>query len=241
MGQQIASTFGPNGPSRIAGTTVYLSEEEMVIPGLPWYQPIIPFTPQITDGAALAAQLALSGGVASEDWKEYATEKDITFYQGDDVMISIVVHDDELTNQDMSAWEWHAQVRAYHNYKATLIHEFSCTAEFVPADTEKPDSFDHTVVTLYLPRHSNSIYGEYEWEMYSVAPWDFSAYTKPDGWPDDEVWPPTTALKTWVYGDCTILPRASTTDELPHPVDDSGGGIIVIGQGWVVGPNGRVP
>ena len=242
-GQQVAHVFGPNMPARIAGTTQVVLEPGEVAPSLPWYQPLVPFyPPNITsgDGSSTAATLAASGVV--QTWERQPTRLDISFRQGDDVLIPLYLQDPENPDLDMSGWEWHAQIRTLPYYTRTLVNEFVTDTDFLPAG-EYHETLSTTLVKLFLPRELNDHRGQFVWEAYSIGPYDFAEFPEPADWPvDAEPWPPATALRTWLYGLCTIQQRTTDTDVLP---EDPATTLPPDGSGWYdeffVGPNGRVP
>jgi hypothetical protein len=246
-GQQVAHVFGPNMPTRIAGTAQLLLEPGEVAPSLPWYQPLIPFyPPNITSGDASSSGTSTSG---SDDWWQVPGKLDIFCYQGDDVQVPLFFSDPSDWEIDMSTaagWEWKAQVRVLHRHWSTLVCEFVTAAEYIPPVPEDEQPQGVTQVTLFLPRAFNLASGEYHWDVQSVGPFTGPAYPvePPAGWPEGEDWPPTTALKTWLYGLFTVVPRVTATEFLPSGVYVGGGGAVsapVTTGGFVVGPNGRVP
>lgn len=142
-------------------------------------------------------------------WTQYPSECGLTFYEGDDVLVTLFFQDPDDPALDMSTWEWHAQVRAAHSYGATLVAVFSVNAVYESASST-------TRVEMFLPRADNTDHGTFAWEVYSVAPVDFSRFPKPaDVLPED--WPPPSALRTWLWGTAEIQARSSTTDVLGAP------------------------
>ena len=82
--------------------------------------------------------------------------------------------------------------------------------------------------------------GKGSWELHSISPYEGPLYDDPP--PDgvsDEMWPPTTQLKTWMYGNVTVVPRTNDTDVLPPQTPWT-----VTTPEFIIssyGPNGRVP
>lgn len=238
MTMQPAFRFGQDAPARIQSTTSMLLEATSMLPELVPVPVLIPFYPT----GVVTGDQAAAGGVPSGEltWESQPDRLDISFRQGDDVVIPIPIEDPV----DMSDWEWVAQIRVLPYYTRTLVNEFTTEAEFFPADPDAdPPVEASTMVRLFLPRELNDFRGCYAWEMYSIGPADFAGYPEPVDWPvDAEPWPPTTTLKTWYYGLCTIRARTTDTDVLPD-VDTDVIPILPEGWngGWFVGPNGRVP
>jgi hypothetical protein len=226
---------GWDGPSRISTSTVFLQEATETLPAEPTYLPL-PFTPTSSSGSS---STSADGRTV---WTRYPFQCDLSFYQGDDVVVTLQLQDPNNPDVDMSdtnTWQWFAQIRARHSYTSTLINDFSVDSYFVPA---APPNAAMTVVQLFLPRELNTHRGIFDWELYSISNFDYANFPKPADWPTDEVWPPTDTLKTWLWGNCTIVPRTSTTDELlSGDTSVSGGGGGVVATAFVVGPNGRVP
>jgi hypothetical protein len=152
----------------------------------------------------------------------------------------------DMDMSDQSEWEWHAQVRLLPHHSSTLIHDFSVDSQYYPPGTYDP-ILGTTLVSMYLPREMNHRHGDFSWELYSISPYVYSPeYPQPDDWPEDEIWPPTTKLRTWLYGDCTIKIRTGSTDEFPGEVTTPPGNTSIVlpvvgGLIMTVGPNGRVP
>jgi hypothetical protein len=198
----------------------------------------------ITGDQAAAAAAALAQGSGPQTWERQPERLDISFRQGDDVLIPLYLQDPENPDLDMSDWDWVAQIRVLPYYTRTLVNEFTTDADFLPAPDYHP-TLDTTLVKLFLPRELNDFRGCYYWEMYSIGPYDFSDFPKPVDWPvDADPWPPVTGLRTWLYGLCTIRGRITDTDLLPDVAVD----VIPPPAGWYpgypgyfVGPNGRVP
>lgn len=243
MSEYVGSRSGQDLPARIMVSTPMLVEATDFLPGEPMYQPLIPFYPGgVVSGDSLGSVSSLEPG-----WTAGPSSFDITFYEGDDVVIPLYIQDPNNPDVDMSdqsQWEWHAQVRWLPHHNSTLIHEFSVDSEYFPPGTYDP-LLGTTLVSLYLPRELNLRHGEFAWELYSISPFTYSPeYPQPDDWPIDEVWPPETKLRTWLYGDCTILLRTGTTDALPsgsYPYTGPPAVPVVNAGPFVVGPNGRVP
>jgi hypothetical protein len=238
MGNQAASRFGQDGPSRITVVPSMLTEASEVMPYEPVYQPVIPFYPPVIsngDGTSTGGgtSLALSTS-ASDDWKAYPDKLDLFWWQGDDVTVELIFPGEE----DMSAWEWHADVRYWPSYQTHLYYEFVISAEFFPEDVEL-ETPAHTTVTLFLPRQLNNKVFKGSWELHSISPYEGPTYTDspPEG-VDEEDWPPVTTLKTWTYGNITIVPRTNDTDVLPGDIVVNEPEVFVISH---FGPNGRVP
>jgi hypothetical protein len=204
-------------------------------PGEPMYQPI-PFYPSIVSGSGTQ----LGASTATQTWANYPARCDLTFLQGDDVMIPLTIEDPSDSTPDMStAWDWSAQIRVLHSYHSTLVNTFTITDEYTPPAGETPG---FTTVNLFLPRSENCYVGSYRWDLYSKSPLDATDFPRPPDVPEPEPWPPTDQIRTWLYGLVTILPRITSTDFLPPPTEiTDGGGEQVVMAGYFVGPNGRVP
>jgi hypothetical protein len=230
--QQVAQVFGPNMPTRIAGTAQLMMEPGEVAPSLPWYQPLVPFyPPSITEG---------SGSATTADghklWERTPSRCDLLFYQGDDIVIPLYFNDPATAGDDMSLHEWVSEIRVLHRYQSTLVAEFITAAEY-HAGTGEAD--EYTKVELFLPRDENLYYGQYRWDLHSVGDANLTRF--PGGRTD--------ALRTWLYGEVTIAPRVTETDALtggyeyplvPYPGPPPQVTVMTTG-GWCVGPNGRVP
>jgi hypothetical protein len=242
-GQIVSQRFGQDAPARFAASTPMLMEATEMFPQ-EWVLPnLIPFYPAASDGSTSSGFILDADG--NRVWTKFPSRLDLVFYQGDDVMIPLYIQDPNNPLMDMSdqaEWEWHAQIRVLHSHRSTFVNDFIVDSQYFPPVA--PETVGKTLVQLLMPRDLNIYWGVYQWELYSVSPFDYSNFTEPAGWPDDEVWPPTTALKTWLWGQCTIQPRTSTTDVLPAT---TGGPVWpdIPPAGWtspfVVGPNGRVP
>lgn len=235
----VTSRFGQDAPARIAASTPMLMEATEMYPN-EWLMPnLIPFPSLLDVPAAGLPDYTIVDG--NKVWNRYPARCDLVFYQGDDVVIPIYLADPaDLDMSDQSQWEWNAQVRQLHDYRSALVHTFITDASYTPpADA---DSVGITTVKMYLPRSENIIYGIYAWELFSVSPFDATGFDEPLDWVTDhpdEPWPPTTTLRTWLWGLCTIRRRGSVTDTVPGALDTSGGGLVPTAV--FVGPNGRVP
>lgn len=244
-GQQVAHSFGPNMPTRIQATGQMVLEPGEAAPSLPWYQPLVPFyPPNITSGAG-----ASSSGLTADGhklWEKTPSRCDLLFYQGDDVLIPLYFNDPLVANDDMSDQIWFAQIRLLQRCQSALVGEFATTATF---DTGTTEDDEFTMVELFLPRSKNLYYGQFRWDLYSLADADLSRFPKPDD-VDDLDWPPLDIVRTWLYGVVNIAPRVTSTDVLPSasfenqlvpwPGPPPYVTVLTTG-GWVVGPNGRVP
>lgn len=240
--QFVGSRFGQDLPARIAGSTVMLAEATDILPGEPMYQPLIPFYPGgVTSGDSTSTSLT-SGDIS---WERFPSECEISFYQGDDVIVPLYIQDPNNPSSDMSdqnQWEWHAQVRVMHYFRTPLVFNFNVDSTYYPPSPTMP--IGKTLVQLFLPRETNRYWGDFEWELYSISPYSYSNFPRPADWPPAETWPPTTGLRTWLYGACKVLPRTSSTDVLPLPSVPYIGppAVAAVNAGpFVVGPNGRVP
>jgi hypothetical protein len=232
-----AFRFGRSAPSRIAGTTVMLAGSDEQLPAEPTYQLIVPFAPPaISGGGASSSSSTTADG--HKLWKQVPDRCDLLFYQGDDVVIPLFFAepvDLDMDNQDM--WLWVAQIRTRHTFRSTLVNEFITHATYMGA--VPPETQGTTMVELFLPRDDNCYSGVYRWDLCAYAPVDLMRFPKPDD-VDEADWPPIDALKTWLYGVATIVPRVTSTDFLPPP-ETPPGVTVLTQQGWFVGPNGRVP
>jgi hypothetical protein len=250
-GQQVASRFGQDAPSRIATSATMLSEATSTMPNEPYVPTVIPFYAGqvVTGDQAAAAALAAAQGAGPQTWERQPERLDISFRQGDDVLIPLYLQDPENPTLDMSGWEWVAQIRRLPHYSSTLVNEFTTDSAYYPPGPPPAyhPTLGTTLVQLLLPRELNDFRGCYAWEMYSIGPYDYAGFPEPADWPDDaEPWPPATGLRTWLYGLCTIRARTTDTDVLPDVPSD----VIPLPpvSGWYpgypgafVGPNGRVP
>jgi hypothetical protein len=232
----------------MASATALLEASDL--PGEPMYQPVIPFYPGgITSGSSAGS---LASGT-NTDWERVPTDLDITFHEGDDVMIPLYIADPNnplLNMSDQSQWHWYSQIRRLPYYGSVLVAEFSTDSTYYPPGTLDP-TVGTTLVQLFLPREMNTVAGEFAWELYSISPVVYSPeFVKPDDWPTGDVWPPTTTLRTWLSGDCTIQLRTTATDEVPVVIGTAlGPNSVLVSVGppavtdthIIVGPNGRVP
>lgn len=245
-----ASRFGQDAPARIQSTASMLLESTSLLPEQVPMPVSIPFYPGgvITGDQAAAAALA-AANPGPQTWERQPERLDITFRQGDDVLIPLYLQDPENAALDMSGWEWVAQIRRLPHYSSTLVNEFTTDTAYYPPGPPPAyhPTLGTTLVQLLLPRELNDFRGRFAWEMYSIGPYDFSEFPEPADWPADaDPWPPATSLRTWLYGLCTIRARTTDTDVLPDvpsdvlplpPVDGWYPGY----PGYFVGPNGRVP
>lgn len=239
MSEYAAFRFGREAPSRIATSAVMFDEVSELLPEEPMYQPI-PFYPSVISGSGDQ----LGAAADSQSWANYPARCDLSFYQGDDVTITLVIEDPSDTTPDMStAWDWQAQIRVLHSYRSTLVNTFSVKDEYTPPVVDPP-AVGFTQVTLFLPRSENIYSGRYRWDLYSKSPFMLTDLPRPPDVPEPEPWPPTDQIRTWLYGDVTIIPRVTSTDALPVPVDTGdggGGGQVLVFNHPFVGPNGQVP
>jgi hypothetical protein len=244
MGQYGAFRFGRDLPARILTSTNVLTEASELLPDEPMYQPLIPFYPSLVEGTASSAS------TASDDWKQFPGRLDLFCYQGDDVQIPLYFQDPSDWDIDMSTvagWEWKAEVRVIHNARSTLVHEFVVAAEYIPPEPTDEQPQGVTQVTLFLPHQLNYYTGQYHWDVQSVGPFDGPVYpTEPPLGIEVDEWPPTTSIKTWLYGQFWVVPRVTATEWVPPPdaLPVGGGGavpVVVTSAGFCVGPNGRVP
>ena len=233
-GQYGAFRFGRESPSRIAGTTMMLAQATDLPPGEPMYQPI-PFLPSITTGGTSG-----TSGTDVDTWINTPTRVDLTFYQGDDVIVPLIITDPSDPTFDMSTTvDWTAEIRVLHTYRSTLVARFSITDAYTPPVGEESG---FTEVTLFLPRSENVFIGQYRWDLYSLSPLDAAGFPQPPEVIDPEPWPPTDRIRTWLYGLVTIYPRVTETDFLPTPVVVPDVPVVpVFVSTAFVGPNGRVP
>lgn len=240
MSEYGVARYGYDSPSRVAGTSMMLAESTALLPGEPRYAPIpFPPSPFIASGAS-------AGSSASGDtqvWSNYPSRCDLTWYQGDDVMIPLYFDNPaDLDMSDQDGYEWHAEVRVLHSYRSTLVNTFSIDSTAIPPDTEAGTP-GVTRVSMFLPRSENIYTGKFRWDLYSLSPieGDMSEYPPlPDA---PTPWPPTTTLRTWLYGVVMIYPRVTGTDFLPasDTGSGSGGDTTTVVMPFFVGPNGRVP
>jgi hypothetical protein len=245
-GQQVAQSFGPNMPSRIAGSAQLLLEPGDVAP-VPLYQPLVPFYgSQVVSGGASSSS---SSSDEIDTWKQFPGRLDVYSYQGDDVQIPLYFSDPAEPALDMSdenGCSWAAQVRTLHTYHSQLLWEFTIESSYAPPEVPAdPTSLGVTQVTLFLPRLYNRYIGQFRWDVACTSPYSGSTdFPKPVDYPEDEPWPPDDSLRTWLYGYYYSVPRVTATDWLPPPGTLGVGGgmaVMVTPQGYSVGPNGRVP
>jgi len=238
--------FGWDAPARLSTSTQVMQEATEMLPGESVYQPL-PFPPTIVSGDSVGSSSSTS---TSDDWTQFPGRLDLFCYQGDDVQVPLSFSDPSDWQIDMSTaagWEWKSQIRVIHRYASTLVAEFITAAEYVPPVPTSVQPQGTTKVTLFLPRSLNLTTGCYQWDVQSVGPFSGPDYgpEAPADWPEGEPWPPDSQLKTWLWGFFTVLPRVTATDFLPPPVTSNGGGggnvAVTTPEGWVVGPNGRVP
>jgi hypothetical protein len=231
--------FGWDAPARISTSTVMLQEASEVLPAEFLYTPI-PFTP-VLDGGSNGTDALLINGYPY--WQRTPSRCDLIFYQGDDVVIPLFFNDPSVLGDDMDTdFSWYAQIRRLHYYKSTFVNDFTIDATYHMAAEEIDE---YTQVELFLPRMFNTYSGIYHWELYSVSAEDLSRFPKPVDVAVED-WPPPDALRTWLYGECRIVPRTSQTDYLDTgtslmPPTGPAVPVVVTNGGFVVGPNGRVP
>lgn len=227
-----AYRFGYDAPSRISTSTVFYADQGADLPGEPRYQPL-PF---------VSGEAATSGTTPSGQpiWANLPSRCDLVLYQGDDVVIPLYFNNPDITGDDYSTDEWVAQIHFRHSWRSSLLADFSVAASYhvSPTGTDVADVDDeYTVVEMYLPRASNTRWGLFEWEIASYSAMDLSRFPAPPDWDETVTWPPAQALKTWLFGRCMILPRTTTTDEMP--VLDANA--ITLGMnGCCIGPNGML-
>jgi hypothetical protein len=236
--------FGWGGTNRIGTSVVMLQEATELLPNAVTHGPI----PFIVNGDGSSS--GSSDTQLSEDghriWSKVPAAVDLIFWQGDDIVIPLYFNDPAVLSDDMAAdYAWYAQIRRLHSYRSALVGDFVTKAVYHPSTAVPASEADeYTMVELFLPRADNIYAGLYGWELYSIALEDFTRFPKPDD-VDAADWPPPDALRTWLYGRCYIVPRISTTDVLPvEDIPPIYGGYTppaITVQGWVVGPNGRVP
>jgi hypothetical protein len=238
--------FGWDGKNRISTSTIALQEATELLPDSFLHAPV-PFLPNIVDGGGTGSgdtQLSEDG---HRIWSSVPAAVDLIFWQGDDIVIPLYFNDPAVLSDDMADnYAWYAQIRVLPTYKSTFVNDFVTKAVYHPSAQEPPSEEDeYTKVELFLPRSENIYAGLYRWELYSISLQDWSRFPEPADWPEDTPWPPTDELRTWLFGRCLIVPRTSSTDVLPVdaiPPTDAGYTPPAITQnGWVVGPNGRVP
>lgn len=212
MGAYVATRGGWDGPNRIATTAEMTTLATELLPGEPMYNPIA-FYPAISTGSGGS----LSSG--DDSWSNTPSRVDLRLYQGDDVSITLIIQDPSDSTPDMStSWDWTAQIRLAHNYHSTLLNTFSVMDEYTAPVVGPPAEMGYTTVTLFLARSENIYVGTFNWDLYSKSPIDLVAFPRPPDVPEPEPWPPTDQIRTWLYGEVTIMPRVTSTDSLPTPV-----------------------
>jgi hypothetical protein len=234
--------FGWDSPSRIGTSTVMLQESSELIPAAMQHAPV-PFYPPIASGSGSSDTEVTADG--HRIWQQTPSAVDLIFWQGDDVVVPLYFNDPAVLSDDMADnYAWYAQIRRLHSYRSTLVADFVTKAVYHPPTTPGDETDEYTMVELFLPRSENITAGLYRWELYSIALEDWSRFPKPDD-VDAADWPPPDALRTWLWGRCYIVPRVASTDALPvgqiPPIDGGYQPPAITSQGWVVGPNGRVP
>lgn len=240
MGQYGSFRFGWDGTNRIATSSVMLQEATELLPGADLHA-TVPFLPPSLDTGD--TQLSEDG---HRIWSQTPAAVDLIFWQGDDIVIPLYFNDPAVLSDNMALnYAWYAQVRRYHSYRSTLINNFVTHAVYHPSVAVPASQVDeYTMVELFLPRSENIYSGCFQWELYSVSLADWSRFPKPADVAAAE-WPPPDELRTWLHGRCYIVPRTSSTDALPvdqiPPTDTGYMPPAITVQGWVVGPNGRVP
>jgi len=236
--------FGWDGTNRIGTSVVMLQEASELLPNEVMHAPI-PFIVNgdgSSSGTGSDTQLSADG---HRIWSQVPAAVDLIFWQGDDIVIPFFFNDPAVLGDDMSDdYVWFAQIRRLHSYRSALVGDFVTHAMYHPVQPIEGETEEYTKVELFLPRADNIYAGLYGWELYSIAVEDWSRFPKPDD-VDAADWPPPDALRTWLYGRCYIVPRVASTDVLPvEDIPPIYGGYMppaVTTQGWVVGPNGRVP
>jgi hypothetical protein len=230
--------FGWDAPARISTTTQMLQEATELIPAATLHASV-PFVSGEDVDSDSDTQLSEDG---HRIWSQTPAAVDLIFWQGDDIVIPFYFNDPAVLSDDMALnYVWYAQIRRWHNYRSSLIGDFVTKAVYHPGTGE---STEYTMVECFLPRTENVYSGCFRWELYSIAVEDWSRFPKPDD-VDVADWPPPDALRTWLWGRCYIVPRITATDELPvdqiPPLYGDYTVPAITTQGWVVGPNGRVP
>lgn len=242
MGNQAGSRFGQDGPNRITVAPSMLTEASEVMPYEPVYYPVIPFLPpSISNGGGSGSGGSGGGvgasiltGVSEEDYKMYPGHLDLHWWQGDDVVIRLNISDASDPNLDLSidnGCVWTGQVRVLHDKHATRAYDFSISTAYTAPDPDIEDALGVTQVSLFLHRDFNRYRGVYHWDLQCRIPTDLSEFPKPEG-TGNMVWPPTDAVKTYLYGLVYVVPEVST--EVP-PSTGVAEPIRII---W---PNGMVP
>jgi hypothetical protein len=235
-GTYAGSRSGNDGPARIAHTAEMLLEASEV-PPVPRYQAVVPFLPSnITDASGT---LAAAGTTTDSEFKLYPDRLDLFIWQGDDIQIPLYFMDPANPTLDMSTWTWKAQARTWYDYYGRLVWDTVETASAATAN-----GVTTTLVNLFVPRQVNRFRGVFWWELQSSSPYtgpSMVGQPRPDDVPATD-WPPTTQVKTWLYGKLYVVPRLSSTDTLPpKSTVTNGQTILMTPEGWVAGPNGRVP
>lgn len=236
MDAYVARRSGWDGPNRIATTAEMTTLATELLPGETMYQPI-PFYPSIVDGSGAS----LNGVTSLDSWVNSPSRVDLTWYQGDDVTITLIIQDPSDSTPDMStSWDWTAQIRLAHNYHAALVNTFSVMDAYTAPVVGPPAEIGYTTVTLFLARSENRYVGTFNWDLYSKSPFYLTDLPRPPDVPAPEPWPPADQIRTWLYGEVSILPRVTSTDILDDDLVSVGGGGAVQ-MTYFVGPNGRVP
>lgn len=240
MASYVGSRFGQDGPNRIVQTTDLLLEATEM-PTEPRYQTSLSFLPaNIVSGSDL-----VSGAAADDaEHKQYPDRLDLFCWQGDDFVVPLYFKDPNQPTLDMSTWKWKAQVRTQYAYNGRWVYDMAETTELIPAAETEDGLYNQTLVHLFLPRQTNRFRGVFWWELQTQSPYtgpSMVGVPKPEEVPAAD-WPPTTQVKTWLYGKIYVVPRLTSTDVLPLQGAVSNGSTLwVTPEGWVAGPNGRVP
>jgi hypothetical protein len=235
--------FGWDGINRISTSTLVYQEQTELLPDSTLYSPI-PFVPPTVDGSDSNSDTQLSED-GHRIWTQTPAAVDLIFWQGDDIVIPFYFNDPAVLSDDMALnYAWFAQIRRWHSYRSTFVNDFATHAVYHPPAAPPTQTDEYTMVELFLPRSDNIYSGCFRWELYSIALEDWSRFPAPDN-VEPEDWPPPDQLRTWLWGRCYIVPRVSATDMLPvgqiPPLDGGNQPAAITAQGWVVGPNGRVP
>lgn len=236
-GEYGSSRFGWDAPARISTTAVMLQEATELLPGETLHGPV-GFMPSIISGDGTSTSSDSDGS----QWKTFPDQLDLYWYQGDDIQIPLYFSDPTNPTLDMSDesdWEWKSQIRNRHRFYSYEVNEFVIESEAVPPTPPATTPTGITLVTLFLPRQMNQYRGIFAWDLMSTSPFVGPVFPQP---PDIDVWPPTTQVKTWLWGKVYVVPRVTATDWLPPPgAVPPFTPIGVTSQGWFVGPNGKVP
>ena len=228
---------------RIATSTSLLLEASE-LPPEPMYQPLIPFVSGsggVSGSSITSGSSSTSSTSSTPTWKKFPDRLDLYAYQGDDIQIPLYFQDPSDPDLDMSAYGWFGQTRICHRYRSTLINEFTITAEYAAPDVGPPATAGYTLVTLFLPRVHNTVIGSYNWDLYSLSPYEGPDFPKPDDI-DDADWPPLDQIKTWLFGNIYIVPRVTDTGYLTIPATAvMTGELVIVTPTGTYGPNGRVP